>query len=196
MNSIGTDKRVFLAPSVLLRSLAAPALVAALIAAAMAGCARNHAERDFDLLFTRVHPIEYARILCSGIDMEDRHTCVTSVMQHYNEAKHRELTPDEVVNGPFVIVFGGVLYRGNYVSNPFASAFTVSNGYNVCRGRFNAFAGDTAPVFRVFCDDGSSGRARIMLDTEGRNGLGIIEMSDGTRGDIVFGHAAVGGAFL
>jgi hypothetical protein len=171
-------------------------LIAGSSAGMIAGCSSNQPERDFDLLVTRVHPIEYARILCSGIDIEDRHSCMTSVIQHHHAAKHRELTPDEVVNGPFVIVFGGDLYRGNYVSNPFASAFTVSNGYNICRGRFNAFAGDTSPVFRVACDDGSRGRARIVLDTSGRNGLGIAEMSDGMRGDIVFGHAAVGGAFL
>lgn len=161
-----------------------------------AGCGGDDATRDYDLVYTRVDPLEYARILCSGIDMRDQHTCLTSVMQHNKETRDLDVTPDEAVNGPFVVLLQDDLYRGRYVSQPFAAAFTVSNGINVCRGRYNAFAGDTRAVFKVICDDGSRGSANIMLDTGGRNGVGEVTMDDGTRGKIVFGHAAVGGAFL
>lgn len=179
-----------------MRSAGLGALLVAGWALSSAGCGSNAATRDYNLVYTSVDPLEYARILCSGIDMLDRHTCLTSVMQHNKEMRDRDLTPDEVVNGPFVVVLQDDLYRGSYVSQPFASAFTVSNGINVCRGRYNAFAGDTRAIFKVVCDDGSRGTANIMLDTGGRNGVGEVTMDDGTHGQIVFGHAAVGGAFL
>jgi len=170
--------------------------VAGCAALALAGCSSNAATRDYNLVFTNVDALEYARILCSGIDMRDRHTCLTSVMQHVNDMRDRDLTPTEVLDGPFVVVLRDDLYRGNYVSQPFAAAFNVSNGLNSCRGRYNAFAGDTKAIFKVRCDDGSTGSANIMLDASGRNGVGIVDMDDGTRGAIVFGHGAVGGAYL
>ncbi|MGB5834394.1 MAG: hypothetical protein WBG92_20740 [Thiohalocapsa sp.] len=162
----------------------------------LGGCGSNAATRDYNLLFTNMDSLEYAEILCSGIDMEDRHTCLTSVIEYHDEMIGRDVTPKQVLDGPFVVVLDDDLYRGSYVSQPFASAFTVSNGVNVCRGRYNAFAGDTEAVFKVICDDGSRGRANIMLDAEGRNGVGEIQMDDGALGKIVFGHAVVGGAFL
>jgi hypothetical protein len=179
-----------------IRSVGLGVVLVAGWAVSSAGCSSNAVTRDYNLVYTEVDPLEYARILCSGIDMQDQHTCLTSVMEHNKEMRDRDLTPDEVVNGPFVVVLRDDLYRGNYVSQPFASAFTVSNGRNICRGRYNAFAGDTKAIFKVICDDGSRGTANIMLDTGGRNGVGEVTMDDGTRGQIVFGHAAVGGAFL
>ncbi len=171
------------------------ALLAA-VAGIAAGCSGNKGQIDYNLLFTYVEPIQYARILCRGIAMHDRHTCMTSVLAHYRETRYDEPDPSEVTGGPFVVVFDDDLYRGTYVSQPFAAAFTVSNGYNVCRGRYNAFAGDTKARFAVRCDDGSSGTARIILDVDGRNGIGELEFYGGGRGEIVFGHRAVGGEFL
>ena len=168
----------------------------ALCAMATSGCSSNSATRDYNLVFTDVKPIQYARILCRGIPIEDQHTCMTSVIEHQAEARDWELTPAEVVDGPFVVLLGDDLYRGSYVSNPFAAAFTISNGYNICRGRYDAFNGDTEAVFDLYCDDGSRGMANIILDTSGSNGVGILDMDDGRRGRIVFGHAAVGGDFL
>ncbi len=165
------------------------------VALALAGCSANEATTDYNLVMTDVPAIEYGRILCRGIPMEDRHTCLTSVIQHYQDAELEKIEPDEATRGPFVVVFDEDVYRGSYVSQPFAAAFTVSNGRNVCRGRYNAFAGDTRAIFKVHCDDGGRGTANIILDERGRNGIGIIEMDDGTRGEIVFGHSAVGGAF-
>lgn len=178
---------------------AARTALSALLAAAVAlaaGCGGNRAERDYDLLFTNVEPIEYARILCRGIPMRDQHTCMTSVLQHYHDTKWDEPDPSEVTGGPFVVVFADDLYRGAYVSNPFISAFTVSNGADICRGRYDAFAGDTRADFHVRCDDGSRGLANIILDVDGRNGVGRLDLDDGRRAEIVFGHRAVGGNFL
>ncbi|NBC12099.1 MAG: hypothetical protein GVY09_01910 [Gammaproteobacteria bacterium] len=161
-----------------------------------AGCSSNQTQVDYDLLFTKVEPIDYARILCRGIEMRDQHTCMTSVLQHHRDMRYNEPSPSAVTGGPFVIVLDDDLYRGTYVSNPFVSAFTVSNGANICRGRYNAFGGDTRAEFAVRCDDGSTGLANIILDVDGRNGIGKMDFTDGRRGEIVFGHRAVGGNFL
>jgi len=166
----------------------------------LAGCGGNTPTRDYDLVYTDVEPLEYARILCSGIDMRDRHTCLTSALQHQKEMREyfnaHDPNADEVIDGPFVVVLRDEIYRGTYVSQPFAAAFTVSNGVNICRGRYNAFAGDTKAIFHVRCDDGATGTANIILDQRGRNGLGEVTMDDGTQGKIVFGYTAVGGAYL
>ncbi len=172
--------------------LAVPALITGLAA----GCASKQGQINYDLLFTDVEPIQYARILCRGIPMQDQHSCMTSVLAHYRATRFDEPDPSQVANGPFVVVLGDELYRGTYVSQPFASAFTVSNGYNVCRGRYNAFAGDTKAQFMVRCDDGSTGAAKIILDIDGRNGIGELRLDDGRRGEIVFGYRAVGGNFM
>jgi hypothetical protein len=173
------------------------ALTALLIAGSgLAGCGGNQGQRDYNLLFTNIEPIEYARILCRGIEMQDQHTCMTSVIKHYYDTRYDDFTPSQVTGGPFVIVLDDDLFRGTYVSQPFAAAFTASNGYNICRGRYNAFAGDTKAQFAVRCDDGSTGTAKLILDTDGRNGIGKLDFYDGRRGEIVFGYRAVGGNFL
>jgi hypothetical protein len=172
-----------------------PALLT-LVLGALAGCGGTGGEHNYDLLFTNIEPLEYARTLCHGIPMQDQHTCMTSVLRHYRDSRWDEPEPSEVTGGPFVLVFADDIYRGTYVSNPFISAFTVSNGAELCRGRYDAFAGDTRADFRVHCDDGSTGLANIILDMDGRNGVGVLDLNDGRRGRIVFGHRAVGGDFL
>jgi hypothetical protein len=172
------------------------ALSLCLLACLLTGCGANEAQRDYDLLFTNVEPVEYARILCRGVDMRDEHTCMTSVVQHWHDARYDEPDPSQVKGDPFVIVTDAELYRGTYLSQPFASAFAVSSGSVICRGRYNAFGGDTRADFDVRCDDGSSGVANIILDVDGRNGIGRMDFYDGRRGDIVFGHRAVGGNYL
>lgn len=150
---------------------------------------------DLNLVFVEVTPMDYARILCQLEPMTERHTCMTSVIDHYRNNRNRDVTPTEAVDGPFVAFIDNQLYRGSYVSNPFAAAFSVSNGRTICRGRYNAFAGDAEAVFRLRCDDGREGRAQIVLDQTGRNGIGKLWMTSGSTGDIAFGYAAVGGAF-
>ncbi|MCG6941788.1 MAG: hypothetical protein LJE69_11135 [Thiohalocapsa sp.] len=174
---------------------ALPALLIAVIGL-VAGCAENKGQINYNLLFTDVEPIQYARILCRGIPMHDQHTCMTSVLAHYRATRFDQPDPSQVTNGPFVVVFDDDLYRGSYISQPFIAAFTVTNGSNICRGRYDAFAGDTRADFRVWCDDGSTGFANIILDVDGRNGIGEFVLNDGRRGEIVFGYRAVGGDFL
>ncbi|WP_462322606.1 hypothetical protein [Halochromatium sp.] len=165
------------------------------LAIALASCSANRAPVDLNLVFVEVAPLDYARILCQLEPMAERHTCMTSVVGHYREHRNLEISPTEAVDGPFVAFIDKQLYRGRYVSNPFAAAFSVSNGRTICRGRYNAFAGDSRPVFRFRCNDGREGRAQIVLDQTGRNGIGKLWMASGSTGDIVFGYAAVGGAF-
>jgi len=168
----------------------------AVLIGGIAGCSSNPATTDYDLVYTDVTPIEYARILCQRIPMQDRHTCMTSVIKHYRDAIEEDLPRGDATVGPFVLIIDQVLYQGRYVSQPFAAAFTVrSDTGSTCRGRYNAFAGDTRAVFAVWCDDGRRGSANIILDEEGRNGIGVAHMDDGRRGEIVFGYAAVGGDF-
>jgi hypothetical protein len=164
-------------------------------AGGLTGCANNPATTDYNLLFTSVKPIEYARILCANTPMEDRHTCMTSVIAHNRATRALDLPPENIIRAPFIMFLDRDLYQGRYVSQPFAAAFTVAYEGNVCRGRYNAFAGDTKAVFRVRCDDGTRGSANIILDAGGRNGIGEVETDDGRTGRIVFGLAAVGGDF-
>jgi hypothetical protein len=161
------------------------------ISIALGACSAARHPRDLDLVFLDVTPMDYARILCRLTPMLDRHTCMTSVIEHYRATRARDLSPSEVTAGPFVALIGERFYRGRYRSDPFAAAFSVSDGARTCRGRYSAFAGDTSPVFRVRCDDGHRGSAQIVLDQTGANGLGRVKMEDGTNGDIVFGYAAV-----
>lgn len=169
--------------------------LALLCATSLAACSASRAPVDLNLVFVEVTPMDYARILCRLEPMAQRHTCMTSVIAHYRENRNLEIPPTEAVDGPFVALIDDQLYRGSYVSNPLAAAFSVSDGRTVCRGRYNAFAGDPEPVFRVHCNDGREGRAQIVLDQTGRNGIGKLWMVSGSTGDIVFGYAAVGGVF-
>lgn len=176
-------------------ALALALLCVTALAVSLAGCSASRAPVDLNLVFVEVTPMDYARILCQLEPMTERHTCMTSVIDHYRDHRNRDVTPTEAVDGPFVAFIDNQLYRGSYVSNPFAAAFSVSNGKNICRGRYNAFAGDAEPIFRLRCNDGREGRAQIVLDQTGRNGIGKLWMASGLTGDIVFGYAAVGGAF-
>jgi hypothetical protein len=157
----------------------------------LAGCGSDNGERNYNLIYSDIKPIEYARIQCRLVDMEDRHTCLTGALQHYRAVSRDPIPRDQVTQGPMIAVLREELYRGSYVSYPFSAAFTLSNGRNVCRGRFNAFAGDKMSIYRVRCDDGSTGTANLVLDASGANGLGLAEMDDGARVDIIFGPAAV-----
>jgi hypothetical protein len=171
-------------------------LLTTALAALTAGCSSNGEEHDYDLLYTNVEPIDFARILCRGVEMRDEHTCLTSVIEHWHDTRYDEPDPSEVTGGPMVVVFDEEFFRGTYVSNPFQAAFTVASATNLCRGRFDAFGGSVRAEYKVRCDDGSTGVAKLQLARDGRNGIGFMELFDGRRGDIVFGHRAVGGSFL
>ncbi|NBC48184.1 MAG: hypothetical protein GVY22_09365 [Gammaproteobacteria bacterium] len=155
------------------------------------GCTTGRPPDDLDRVFVEVRPLDYARRLCRLEPIVERHTCMTEVVSHYREAQDRDRPAQDATEGPFVAFIDDVLYRGRYVSNPFAAAFTVSDGATICRGRYSAFAGDTKPIFQVRCSDGRQGRAQIVLDQTGRNGIGRLSMLSGTTGDILFGDAAI-----
>lgn len=169
------------------------ALLGLLCVALLTACSAARAPVDLDLVFVDVTPLDYARILCQLEPVVERHTCMTSVVDHYRDTRNLNLPPSEVTDGPFVAFIDRQLYRGRYVSNPFAAAFSVSNGSNICRGRYNAFGGDVEPVFGFRCTDGQTGRAQIVLDQTGRNGIGKLWMASGSTGDVVFGEGAIGG---
>ena len=155
------------------------------------GCTTGRPPDDLDRVFVEVRPLDYARRLCRLEPMLERHTCMTEVVSHYREVRGRDRAARGATEGPFVAFIDDVLYRGRYVSNPFAAAFTVSDGATICRGRYSAFAGDTKPIFRVHCSDGRQGQAQIVLDQTGRNGIGRLSMANGMAGDILFGDAAI-----
>lgn len=180
-------RRQALAP----RRLPAQVLGGLLAVVVLAGCSTTPSSRDFDRLYVKVTPIEYARLLCRPEPMAERHSCMTSVIEHHRRARRQPRPGGDAVAGPFVAIIDLQRYRGRYVSNPFAAAFTITNGSNVCRGRYNAFAGDREPLLRFRCSDGRQGTARIVLDRTGRNGIGEWTMADGASGALVFGYAAV-----
>ncbi|MBK5968462.1 MULTISPECIES: hypothetical protein [Thiorhodovibrio] len=160
---------------------------------AIAGCSSSPKNIDYDLVTTDIKPFEYGEVLCHGVSMDVRHTCVTLAMQHYRERVRMESPPAEATQGPFAMVFAdGDFYTGRYTSDPFAAAFNVRNaGGERCRGRYNAFHGDKDPIFKIRCDGGVSGQGNIILDLGGRNGLGEFKLDDGRYGRIAFGYAAV-----
>lgn len=170
-------------------------LVAGLCSAvlALAGCARTPETIDYDLVTTNIKPYEYAKVLCHGVSMDVRHTCLTLAMQHYRERVHIDGPLAEATQGPFAMVFAdGDFYVGRYTSDPFALAFTARNaGGRQCRGRYNAFYGDKDPIIKIRCDGGAAGHGNLILDLGGRNGLGEFKLADGRHGRIAFGYAAV-----
>lgn len=168
-------------------------VVLASAALATLGCAPPR-PIDYDLVTTDIKPFEYAQVICYGLPMDVRHTCMTRAMGHYRERARLGGPPSEATEGPFAMVFSdGDFYTGRYGSDPFSLSFTVRNSENgsTCRGSYSAYQGDTEPTFRIRCDQGATGEGRVIIDLGGRNGLGEFTMNDGRRGRIAFGYAAV-----
>jgi hypothetical protein len=142
---------------------------------------------------TMVQPIDYARTLCDTLPLEEYSACASRVLDHYREDSWvTNVPPGHSTSGPFAIVADNRVYLGHYSSNPFHAEFRVADGGDVCRGAYDALAGSRDAIFDVRCDDGRIGIADLVLDQRGRNGTGTVDFSDGTRGEIVFGHGAVG----
>ncbi len=158
------------------------------------GCATQTGEIDYQRLTTHIEPRTYGEILCRGQRMLDKHTCVVAVMDHYRQTGLEPNAPGSASQRPLVLVLDdGTLLTGHYLSNPFAAWFNASNEQSQCRGRYSAFYGDTAPIFRIRCTDGRTATGTMILDLHGHNGLGEVTFDDGSSGDLVFGEAAVGG---
>lgn len=140
---------------------------------------------------------EYGELVCAQVEQEQRASCINLVWNHYRQAQRK--TPDfgESTSGPFAIVIRDDLLLGSYRSDPFSADFEVKSQQHAglgCRGRYSALDGDTKAQFAVTCDNGQQGHADIVLDRYGRNGIGKLYLTDGTVGNIVFGHTTVGGA--
>lgn len=139
---------------------------------------------------------EYGELLCGHVDQEEYSSCVNRIWDHYRESQRRTPEPGESTSGPFAVVVWNEIFLGSYWSDPFSASFQVTSEHSgqVCRGSYSALRGDTRAVFDVNCDNGNHGKADIVLDRSGRNGIGRVYMDDGAVGNIVFGHATVGGA--
>lgn len=165
----------------------------AVLLLAAGGCA-SRAALDYDRIAADLEPLDYARILCQGEALSDRHSCLTAVVAHYRATLD---TPrDFSTSGPFVLVLAnGARYLGHYQSHPFAQYFSATNARARCAGGYAAVQGDAQPVLKIHCDDGRRGTANLILDYSGRNGLGEVQFDDGMRGQVVFGEAAAGALF-
>jgi len=140
-----------------------------------------------EALYTPVTVDEYAREICSLVDIEDYATCANRVEEFYQKSLDNPIQPGSSTSGPFAILLQNELYTGSYRSDPFSASFRVSNERDSCKGSYNALHGDKNAVFKVWCDNGDRGKARIVRDRYGRDGIGVVTMDDGTVGRIVFG---------
>jgi len=147
---------------------------------------REMPERS-EALYTPVTLAEYTGYLCGRIDIEDFATCGNRVERFYRETVERRKQPGDSQSGPFAFRLGDALYTGSYRSDILSASFRVSSDSNSCTGSYNALFGDTEPVYKVRCDNGETGKARIVLDRWGRDGIGFVMMDDGTEGTIIFG---------
>lgn len=144
---------------------------------------------------TSVSPEDYGDRLCRHLDLDDYPACLSQVLDYFDEPLADDIPPGQSTSGPFAVAMDGGLYMGTYQSlPPFSASFRVSNGPNGCRGSYNGLTGSQDALFDVYCDDGRAGWADIILDTDGRNGIGQLSLNDGTKGDIVFGYKPLGRA--
>jgi hypothetical protein len=140
-----------------------------------------------EALFTPVSVAEYTRYLCSQVDIEDFATCANRVGDLYRRSLDDPIPPGSSTSGPFAVLLADDILIGSYRSDPFSASFRVSSDTNSCNGSYNAIHGDTDAVFAVWCDNGDRGKARMVRDRYGRDGIGVVTMEDGTEGRIVFG---------
>jgi len=139
-------------------------------------------------LYTPVTANEYARILCEDKEIEQYASCMNQVRDFAQRLRGGSSRVGSSTSGPFAMKIGGNIYLGSYAWAPFDAWFRVSDGDGrVCRGSYSAFKGDTEPVFDVVCDSGLRGKADIVSGRDGRNGIGYVEMTDGTKGRILYG---------
>ena len=140
-----------------------------------------------EALYTPVTASEYTGYVCGLVDIEDYATCANRVERFYRESLDDPNPPGSSTTGPFAVLLENELYVGSYRSDPFSASFRVASGSRSCKGSYNALYGDADPVFKVWCDNGARGKARMVRDRYGRDGIGVVLMDDGTEGRIVFG---------
>ena len=144
--------------------------------------------------YSPVSVSEYGALLCGHLEPEDYASCVNQIWEHYRETDRAGPAPGDSTSGPFAVVVWDEVFLGSYWSDLFSASFSVSNDRLSCRGSYSALRGDTETVFDVTCDNGKHGKAAIVRDRSGGNGIGRVRMDDGAVGKVVFGHATVGGA--
>ena len=142
-----------------------------------------------------VSPEDYGDRLCRHLDLEDYPACLSQVLDYFDEPLADDIPSGQSTSGPFAVAMDGALYMGSYRSiPPFQASFRVANGAKSCRGSYDGLTGSQDALFDVYCDDGRAGWADIILDTDGRNGIGQLTLNDGTKGDIIFGYKPLGRA--
>ncbi|TVQ91937.1 MAG: hypothetical protein EA400_04330 [Chromatiaceae bacterium] len=164
-----------------------------LLAVLLGGCSGRRGGIDFDRVVVALKPMDYARVLCRPTPMEHRHTCLSAVLEHFQETwDQTEPRGQQTVGRPLLIILDNEIYQGSYRVTPVSGTFSARGASNTCRGRYSALAGDREAIFQVVCDDGARGQANLILGQDGQNGLGRLWLDHGREGDIVFGHRAVG----
>ena len=145
-------------------------------------------------IVTYVSPDDYAERLCAHVELESYPSCMSHVLDYFAEPHADDIPVSQATSGPFAVVMDRALYLGTYQGGPFSSSFRVASGTKACRGSFSAFTGSRDAIYDVYCDDGRAGWAATIRDQTGRNGIGQLTLSDGTKGEIVFGYLALGKA--
>lgn len=141
---------------------------------------------------TAVSPDQYGERLCRHLDLEDYSGCMSQVLDYFEQPQPDAAPGDKSTTGPLAVMMGSDVYIGNYRTSLLMASFHVTNGTNSCNGSYNAFRKSEDALFDVYCTDGRSGWADILLDHGGRNGIGKFNLDDGSQGDIVFGRTALG----
>lgn len=167
--------------------------VSLVLAAGLGGCG-SFLPGHVGGIATWVSPDDYAERLCANVDLEAYPSCVSNILDYFEIPRADEIPPNQATSGPFAVVMDRSIYLGHYQWAPFRSSFQVSAGSKTCRGSYDAFNGSRDALYDVYCNDGRAGWAATIHDQTGRNGIGQLHLSDGTKGEIVFGYVALGQA--
>lgn len=143
-------------------------------------------------VYSPVTAEEYGDLLCGHLDPGDYTTCVNRTWAYYRQAQRQPKVPGESTSGPFAVLVGNETLLGHYWSQPFAAHFRANNERLGCQGDYDAFMGDSQAVFQVKCTNGIKGKAQLVRDRNGRDGIGGLYLDDGTVGKIVFGPDVLG----
>ena len=143
-------------------------------------------------LVTYIPPEEYGKRLCAHVDLELYPACLSQVLDHFDDPRAPGNSRDRSGPLPIAVAMDDRLYLGTFDWGPFNSSFSVTSGTKTCRGSYSAFGGSQDALYDVYCNDGRAGWAATIRDQSGNNGIGQLTLTDGTQGDIVFGHRPLG----
>ena len=144
-------------------------------------------------LVQSITPDEYGERLCRHLDLEEYSACLSEVLGYFETHQPNALADGRhSTSGPIALILQRQVYLGQYAISPLAARFRVTRGQHWCEGSYNAMTGSPDAIHVVICSDGRRGRAELTSDLDGRNGIGELELNDGTRADLVFGYRALG----